>query len=240
MTLSAVAPSLALYALVFQAAVYFSLPRHLRTRIGPFVTGVIGAVLSVGAGFLFGFDRVGLAVTQPVVALLWGLATTVVVSAGAVLVSSRPGGNDLLADPRMARLSRRESVFQIFVRIPVFTALVEEMFFRGLLHAALVALYPIEVAAVVGAGLFGMWHIAPGIDQARSGEASVKATSIHTAVTVAATTIAGAFFVWLRIETGSIWAPAAVHAALNMTMALFARRAAMGSASSERGVVRTG
>jgi membrane protease YdiL (CAAX protease family) len=44
-------------------------------------------------------------------------------------------------------------------------------------------------------------------------------------VTVVATTVAGAALVWLRIETGSIWAGVAVHAALNMTMALFARRA---------------
>jgi membrane protease YdiL (CAAX protease family) len=45
-------------------------------------------------------------------------------------------------------------------------------------------------------------------------------------VTVLATTLAGVFLVWLRIETGSIWAPAAVHASVNMTMALFARAAA--------------
>jgi membrane protease YdiL (CAAX protease family) len=51
------------------------------------------------------------------------------------------------------------------------------------------------------------------------------AGALHTAVTVVATTVAGAFLVWLRIETGSIWAPVAVHAAINMTMALFSRRA---------------
>ena len=36
----------------------------------------------------------------------------------------------------------------------------------------------------------------------------------------------GAGLVWLRMETGSIWAPLAVHAGLNMTMAVFARTAA--------------
>ena len=225
MTLSAVAPPLALYALLFQAAVYFTLPQHLRTRLGPVVTGVIGAVLSVGAGWVFGFERVGLVTNQPFEAIAWGLGTALVISFGAAIVMNRSGGRELIADPRMATLSKRESRFQIFVRIPVFTALVEEMFFRGLLHAALVALYPIETAAVIGAGLFGMWHIAPGIDQAQAGESSIRGASVHTIVTVVATTIAGAFFVWLRIETGSIWAPAAVHAALNMTMAIFARHA---------------
>jgi membrane protease YdiL (CAAX protease family) len=40
------------------------------------------------------------------------------------------------------------------------------------------------------------------------------------------TSAAGLFLVWLRVETGSIWAPAAVHAGLNMTLAVFARFAA--------------
>jgi len=45
------------------------------------------------------------------------------------------------------------------------------------------------------------------------------------AITVVATTAAGAFLVWLRIETGSIWVPIAVHAGVNMTLATFARLA---------------
>jgi membrane protease YdiL (CAAX protease family) len=48
---------------------------------------------------------------------------------------------------------------------------------------------------------------------------------VHVAITVAATTAAGAFLVWLRIETGSIWVPVAVHAGVNMTLAAFARLA---------------
>jgi membrane protease YdiL (CAAX protease family) len=91
------------------------------------------------------------------------------------------------------------------------------------------ALYPVEVAIWLGAGLFGLWHIGPAVDQARAGEKSVVASAAHTAVTVVAMTAAGAFLVWLRIETGSIWAGVAVHAAINMTMALFARAAARGS-----------
>jgi membrane protease YdiL (CAAX protease family) len=48
----------------------------------------------------------------------------------------------------------------------------------------------------------------------------------HVTVTVMVTTVVGAGLVWLRMETGSIWAPLAVHAGLNMTMAVFARTAA--------------
>lgn len=226
MTLAAAAGPLAAYAVVFQTVLYISLPARLRTRIAPLVTGLIGAALSIGAGMVFGFEQIGLAGGNLSTAVVWGLATALVFASIGATMLSRGDLRDQLADPRLASLGRREAFGQIFVRIPVFTALIEEAFFRGVLHAALVALYPTEVAIWTGAGLFGLWHIGPGFDQARAGAKSLRAGAVHTAVTVVAMTAAGAFLVWLRIETGSIWAPVAVHAAANMTMALFARHAA--------------
>jgi uncharacterized protein len=226
MTLAAVVAPLAAYAVVFQTLLYISLPVRLRTRVAPLVTGLVGAGLSVGAGALFGFEQIGLTGGNIGTAFAWGVAAVVVVALFAMAMMSRPDLRSQLADPRLAELEPRQAFAQIFVRIPVFTALIEEAFFRGVLHAALMALYPVEVAIWVGAGLFGLWHIGPGLDQAQAGEKTRRAGALHTAATVVATTVAGAFFVWLRIETGSIWAPVAVHAAINMTMALFARMAA--------------
>jgi len=226
MTLAAAVAPLAAYAVVFQTLLYLSLPESVRTRVAPLVTGVVGSVVAIGAGVIFGFRQVGLAGGDIATILAWGGATTL---AMAVLGSSMIRRPDLrlgLADPRLATLSRGEAFGQIFVRIPVFTALIEEAFFRGVLHAALMAIYPVEIAIWLGAGLFGFWHIGPGVDQARAGEKSIVASAAHTAITVVATTVAGAFLVWLRIETGSIWAGVAVHAAVNMTLALFARAAA--------------
>lgn len=226
MTLTAAVAPLTAYAMVFQTLLYISLPARLRTRIAPLVTGLIGAAVALGAGYLFGFEQIGLVGGDPSTALAWGLATALVfVSAGMTMLSRDDLSNEL-SDPRLASLGRREAFGQIFVRIPVFTALIEEAFFRGVLHAALMALYPTEVAIWMGAGLFGLWHIGPGVDQARAGAKSLRASAVHTAVTVVAMTVAGAFLVWLRIKTGSIWAPVAVHAVANITMALFARHAA--------------
>lgn len=226
MTLAAVVAPLAAYAVVFQTLLYVSLPAGLRTRVAPLVTGLIGAGLSLGAGLIFGFERVGLVGGEPGMALAWGGATVLAMAAIGIVMLSRDDLREQLADPRLASLSRPDAFAQIFIRIPVFTALIEEAFFRGVLHAALMALYPVEIAIWLGAGLFGLWHIGPGVDQARAGDKSVRESALHTAATVVATTVAGAFLVWLRIETGSIWAPVAVHAAINMTMALFARFAA--------------
>jgi membrane protease YdiL (CAAX protease family) len=226
MTLAAAVAPLAAYAVVFQTLLYLSLPQRLRTRVAPLVTGVVGAALSLAAATIFGFERVGLSGGNFATTLAWGGVTVVALAILGFAMLQRPDMRVQLADPRLAGLSRSNAFVQIFVRIPVFTALIEEAFFRGVLHAALMALYPLEVAIWLGAGLFGFWHIGPGVDQARAGEKSVRASAAHTALTVVATTVAGAFLVWLRIETGSIWAGVAVHAAMNMTLALFARAAA--------------
>lgn len=226
MTLAAALAPLAAYALVFQTALYMSLPSRLRRLWAPVVTGSVGASVSVAAGLIFGFDTIGLAATEPIAALLWGLGAVLATSVVAATMVSRPPLRTELADPRLSALSRRQAATQILVRIPVLTALIEEVFFRGVLHAALIAIYPTEIALWLGAGLFGLWHIGPGMDQAAASEKTRWAGAIHTFGTVVVTTLAGAFLVWLRIETGSIWAPFAVHAGVNMTMAFFSRLAA--------------
>lgn len=231
MTLAAAVAPLAAYAVVFQTIVYVSLPARLRPRVAPLVTGLIGAGLSLGAAMIFGFEQIGLVGGEPLTALAWGAATVLVVAAVGVGMLSRDDLKSWLAEQPLASQGNGEAFTQIFVRIPVFTALIEEAFFRGVLHAALVALYPAEVAIWLGAGLFGLWHIGPGVDQARGGGSSARGRAVHTATTVVAMTVCGAFLVWLRIETGSIWAPFAVHAAMNMTLAMFVRLSARPAAS---------
>jgi membrane protease YdiL (CAAX protease family) len=115
-------------------------------------------------------------------------------------------------------------VFQIAFRIPILTALIEEAFFRGVLHSALTAVFSTPVAVLVGGGLFGLWHLGPALEQADSHFGN-NSTTVHVLLTIALTTLAGLGFVALRIATGSIWVPAVVHALVNITMALFARLA---------------
>jgi len=219
LTLAAAVAPLAVYAVAFQTVLYFSLPSRLRTRVAPLVTGLIGASVTLGAALIFGPEHIGLVGGDATTIFAWGGVAVVVVSSIGLVMLSRGQIRDRLADQPIARLGNFDVITQVFVRIPVFTALIEEAFFRGVLHAALVALYPAEVAIWLGAGLFGLWHIGPGVDQALTGADSVRGRALHTAVIVVATTVAGAFLVWLRIETGSIWAPVAVHAVVNMTLA---------------------
>lgn len=226
MTLVATAAPLALYAVGFQTFVYMVLPSRRRTMWAPMVTGTVGAFLTIAAGLIFGFETIGLGAADPAVVIGWAVLTFLITSIIGGVMLMRPDLRSQLADPRLAVLRPRQAFAQIFIRIPIMTALIEEAFFRGVLHAALMALYPPSVALWGGAALFGLWHIGPALDQAHAAERGNGAGAVHVAITVFATTFVGAALVWLRMETGSIWAPVVVHAGINMTMALFARAAA--------------
>jgi membrane protease YdiL (CAAX protease family) len=178
------------------------------------------------AGYLLGFDDIGLTGGSPRIALIAAVTTALLASFAGTLILRRQEWCSSLVDLRVADLSRPEAGFHILVRIPIFTALVEEAFFRGVLYAVLMALYPGSVAFGAGAVLFGLWHVAPALDQARANGSHRARMVVHVAETVVATTIAGAVLIWLREQTGSIWAPFAVHAALNMTAAVYSRLAA--------------
>ncbi|MDP9494530.1 MAG: CPBP family intramembrane metalloprotease [Actinomycetota bacterium] len=226
MPLDTTAIPLVAYAVGFQTLVYVLLPGRFRARWAPLVTGLVGAALVILAGAWFDFDTIGLGVPDGGMVAAWGLGTIAVMSMVAMVMLSHPQLRGQLADPRMAAMSRRQAASQILIRIPITTALIEEAVFRGVLHAALFAIYPAPIALWAGAALFGIWHVGPGLDQAKATNRRTIATLGHVTLTVVVTTLVGAGLVWLRMETGSIWAPLAVHAGLNMTMAVFARTAA--------------
>ena len=224
MTFAAAVGPLVVYAATFQTIVFFLLPTRIRAGWAPVTIGLVGAGLTLTAGAVFGFETIGMGAPDPATVLIWAALSLVVVSAiGMTMILSdrlRPA----LADPRIAGLGRRGAVFQIAFRIPILTALIEEAFFRGVLHAALTAVYSTPVAVLVGGGLFGLWHLGPALEQADS-QFGDNSTTVHVLLTIALTTLAGFGFVGLRIATGSIWVPVVVHALVNITLALFARLA---------------
>lgn len=225
MTLVSTVAPLVGYAVVFQTIVYFLVPSRRRTLWAPVVTGSVGAAITIGAGLLFGWTTIGLGPVAPVILAGWTLATVIAMSGLGLVMYLRRELRPQLADSRLGALTSRQAFVQIFFRIPVMTALIEEAFFRGVLHAALMALYPPSIALWGGAILFGLWHVGPGFDQGQAAGRSSKGNAIHVVVTVMITALAGAFLVWLRMETGSIWVPFAVHAGINMTMAVWSRAA---------------
>jgi membrane protease YdiL (CAAX protease family) len=125
-------------------------------------------------------------------------------------------GARLLADRRVRHLRGRALAYQTLVRVPLGTALLEELAFRGVLFAAWRD-EGVPVAAAVSCAVFGLWHVAPAATMLRVNVSGAATSSLvrAVAVTVVVTAGAGAALLWLRIETGSLAAPFAVHATLN-------------------------
>ncbi|MBY5162949.1 CPBP family intramembrane glutamic endopeptidase [Salsipaludibacter albus] len=179
----------------------------------------IGVTAAAVAGGVWLFSSVdptrGLAAAVP-----WTLATAGL-CLGVVAVSRVvPTVAGWLTDQRMAAMGSSEFLVHTLVRIPMFTALTEEVLFRGVVWALLARMGG-DVVALVGSSVaFGFGHVVVARDQARrEGHDELR----WIAVTVVATGLAGLFLGWLRLRTGGIWAPVGVHAAVNMVLAFGAR-----------------
>lgn len=101
--------------------------------------------------------------------------------------------------------------YESAVRIPVSTALSEEILFRGVLLGVLIQQYPTVQSVIACSVVFGLWHIVPSLKD-RQGAALVP--------TIIATAAAGVFFCWLRLASGSIIAPWLVHWTVNASALL--------------------
>ena len=59
--------------------------------------------------------------------------------------------------------SRRRAAYDVAIRIPLGTALPEELIFRGALFAVLSRSRDRLTAALISSMLFGFWHLGPGL-----------------------------------------------------------------------------
>lgn len=101
-------------------------------------------------------------------------------------------------------------LFEVLVEIPLATVMFEEVAFRGVLLGLLRKRLPTWPAVVVSAALFGLWHV-DGVLHRHEGPGLAAAV----AGTVAATTVAGLGFAWLRVRSDSLVAPMLAHWATN-------------------------
>lgn len=154
--------------------------------------------------------------------LRWGagavLLVAVAVLLGVALAEQVPGAGLLLADER-ADLPASMLAWHALWRIPVGTALFEEVAFRGALLGLLLRQTSTPRAVAGSSLVFGLWHVAPTIVTLEINEVAV--TSWQGAATIAGavgvTTVAGVFFCLLRLGSGSLAAPVLAHWATNGT-----------------------
>lgn len=161
-------------------------------------------------------DDLGLAVHRARRSLLVGLGIGGVI-AGLVLIGLMvPGVRDVFADERFADLGYGALAYQALVRIPLGTAVGEELLFRSVGLGIGLRRWSLVGAVAGSSALFGLWHILPALDShASNAVATGVPVPLLVLATVGVTALAGVGFSWLRIWTGHVAAPLVAHATLN-------------------------
>jgi len=135
---------------------------------------------------------------------------------------------DRIADKRVAGLRGGQLAYYVLVRIPLGTAVAEEVLFRGVLFAVWREVGLSSLGAALFASLaFGLWHISPTIIGVRINNPQASGDKLRAAVAgaVLLTTAAGLGLTWLRLRTGGLIAPIVLHGGINSVSALAAVRA---------------
>jgi uncharacterized protein len=147
-----------------------------------------------------------------------------------IMAAVIPATNGFLHDSR-AQISGGRLIYELGISIVLFTAIPEELAFRGVLLGSALRLWGPWRASLVTSALFGLWHIAPTLhtmsdNRAVSGlSASVGGQVLLVLGSIAVTFAAGLAFCWLRLRSRSLIAPVMAHIAtdgLALTVAWFA------------------
>lgn len=163
-------------------------------------------------------DRIGrgLKVGGAVIGLI-----ALVIAIGVALPITR----DLFRDERIEDASVAWVLFQALVRVPLATALYEEVLFRGIVFGMLVRRMKPLVAGVVSSVLFGLWHILPTLDTIGTNPAGEVVDgpigyTVAILLAVASTALAGVGFLLVRLYANSTYAAVLAHIGTNSTAML--------------------
>lgn len=91
-----------------------------------------------------------------------------------------PATRRFFRDERALSLSRSRALEEALLQVPIGTVLLEEVGFRGVLHALLARSYGSRTAVAVSSALFGLWHVLPAIDMTAANPALSGLVSVET------------------------------------------------------------
>lgn len=179
-----------------------AIPSSASTATNLAMIPVVGLV-AVGTRLTSG--ELGLGRDRLASGLSWGLQAFAAVTAALAVAAAVPALQGVVANDDRVDVGVASMVWRAAVVIPVATVVLEELAFRGVLLGLLRRALTTRRAAVLGAVLFGLWHVPGAFDDGLGAVAG----------TVAATTVAGLVFTWLRLGSGSLLAPVLAHVATN-------------------------
>lgn len=151
----------------------------------------------------------------------YAAAAAGLVSVGYTVAVAIPLTRRAFRDTRY-RIPARSAVRKAFVTVPLATVVFEEVAFRGVLWGLVARDHGTLWATTASSVLFGLWHVAPALDLARTNTALPESRHgerrkvlLTVLTTVACTAVAGVLFCELRLASGSLLAPAGLHWATN-------------------------
>lgn len=195
---------------------------HVGPRSAHPVTGPVAAALLLVVARAVGlsWEELGLGREALTRGGWCGAVAAGLVGAGYVVAVAIPSTRRLFRDTRY-RVGPRSALYLAFLAVPLGTVVFEEVAFRGVLWGLLDVEHGSVWATAVSSLLFGLWHVLPALDLARTSTALKEGTASDRRVvlavlgTVAFTTAAGVLFALMRWHTGSLLAPALLHWATN-------------------------
>jgi membrane protease YdiL (CAAX protease family) len=158
-----------------------------------------------------------------------GLAAIVPIVASVAASSGPQPTRAFYDDDRVTGMTPERAAYELLVRIPLGTALAEELIFRSALLGLFRRNHSTVVAVAASSVLFGLWHVAPTLESLRTNDAARRAegkparTIASVAAVVAITAGAGAVLAALRLRSRSVLAPILAHAAINQSAFAAAR-----------------
>src|SRR5687767_1204533 len=145
---------------------------HLGPRHTHVVTGPVAALVLVAVGRAAGlsWDQLGLSVHAVLRGAVFGAVAAGAVAVVYLAALAVPFTRRAFLDTRY-QISMRAAVLTSLVTIPLATVVFEEVAFRSVLWGLLEKDRGAGVATAVTSVLFGLWHILPALDAARTSTA---------------------------------------------------------------------
>lgn len=151
----------------------------------------------------------------------WGLVLMILTIGLLMLAITMPVFNELYHDRRVST-GTGTWLYQAFVRIPVGTVLLEEVAFRGVLPGLFMLRWGVLRGSLAASMCFGLWHVLPALTLNEVNPVATRffgtgagGIAIAVVFAVLSTAVAGLWFCWLRLRSGSVLTPMIGHLATN-------------------------
>lgn len=218
--------ALSLFLVLYNALTNLLLPLEMRQRLYVPLNLAAGAVLvAVGRwGLGLSWSALGWSSRGLAPALGWGVGVGLALAAPLFAALPIPTLRRLLADPRLEGVGPGGLAYLTLYRILLGTALFEEVAFRGVLYGVWGERLGVAGAFLGSSVAFGLWHIVPAWELLGQRPLFRHPALGSAGVTgaVAATTLGGLFFAWLRERSGIVYGPVLAHWLINALAAVAA------------------